>query len=49
MIKAIMHGCNGKMGQTIAGLIAEDEEIELVAGVDAFSKEGNTFPVFLSM
>lgn len=49
MIKAIMHGCNGKMGQTIAGLIAEDEEIELVAGVDAFSKEGNIFPVFLSM
>lgn len=49
MIKAIMHGCNGKMGQTIAGLIAGDEEIELVAGVDAFSKEGNSFPVFRSI
>lgn len=49
MIKAIMHGCNGKMGQTIAGLIAEDEEIELVAGVDAYQKEGNSFPVFRSI
>lgn len=49
MIKAIMHGCNGKMGQTIAGLIAGDEEIELVAGVDAFGKEGNSFPVFRSI
>lgn len=49
MIKAIMHGCNGKMGQTIAALIAEDEEIELVAGVDAFRKEGNAFPVFGSI
>lgn len=49
MIKAIMHGCNGKMGQTIAGLIAEDDEIELAAGVDAFQKEGNAFPVFRSI
>ena len=49
MIKAIMHGCNGKMGQTIAGLIAEDGEIELAAGVDAFQKEGNDFPVFRSI
>jgi len=49
MIKAIMHGCNGKMGQTIAGLIAEDDEIELAAGVDAAQKEGNAFPVFKSI
>jgi len=49
MIKAIMHGCNGKMGQTIAGLIADDDEIELVAGVDVFGREGNAFPVFTSI
>lgn len=49
MIKAIMHGCNGKMGQTIAGLIAADEEIELVAGVDAFTGKENSFPVFSSI
>lgn len=49
MIKAIMHGCNGKMGQTIAGLIAADEEIELVAGIDAFTGVSNPFPVFASI
>ena len=32
MVKVIMHGCNGKMGQTIRSLIAADEEIEIVAG-----------------
>lgn len=46
MIKAIMHGCNGKMGQAIARLIAADEEIELAAGVDAFTGIDNPFPVF---
>ena len=35
MVKAIMHGCNGKMGQVISGLIAADPDIELVAGIDA--------------
>lgn len=46
MTNIIMHGCNGKMGQTIAGLIAADEEITLVAGVDAFDQGKNPFPVF---
>lgn len=46
MTNVIMHGCNGKMGQTIAGLIAADEEITLVAGVDAFDQGKNPFPVF---
>ncbi len=32
MVKVIMHGCNGKMGQTISGLIQADDEIEIVAG-----------------
>ena len=25
MVKAIMHGCNGKMGQVISGLVKEDD------------------------
>ena len=49
MVKVIMHGCNGKMGQTIAGLIAADEEIEIVAGVDAKDEGKNPFPVFSSI
>lgn len=46
MVKVIMHGCNGKMGQTVAGLVAEDAEIEIVAGVDAYDEGKNPFPVF---
>lgn len=49
MTKVIMHGCNGKMGQTITGLIAADDEIEIVAGVDAFDGGSNTYPVFKSI
>lgn len=46
MTNVIMHGCNGKMGQTIAGLIADDDEITLAAGVDAIDGGQNPFPVF---
>ena len=46
MTKVIMHGCNGKMGQTITGLAAADEEIEIVAGVDARDEGNNAYPVF---
>lgn len=46
MIKVIMHGCNGKMGQTIRSLIAADEGIEIVAGVDAKDEGKNPYPVF---
>lgn len=49
MTKVIMHGCNGKMGQTIAGLIQADETVALVAGVDAFDEGKNPFPVFKSI
>lgn len=37
MVKVIMHGCNGKMGQTISSLIAADKEIEIVAGIITFT------------
>lgn len=46
MTNIIMHGCNGKMGQTIAGLIAADDEITLAAGVDTYDEGKNPFPVF---
>ena len=46
MVKVIMHGCSGKMGQTISSLIAADEEIEIVAGIDAVDSGKNEYPVF---
>ena len=49
MVRAIMHGCNGKMGQTISGLIAADGEIEIVAGVDARDEGKNPYSVFKSI
>lgn len=49
MIKVIMHGSRGRMGKTIAELIAADEEIEIVAGVDARGGEKEEFPVFTSL
>lgn len=49
MVKMIMHGCNGRMGHVIADLVAADEAIEIVAGVDAFGESTYSFPVFKSL
>ncbi len=45
MIKAILHGCNGKMGQAVCSVCAEDGGIEIVAGVDVYDGKSNPFPV----
>ena len=49
MIKMIMHGCNGKMGQVITDICKEDSEIEIVAGVDPYSGVKNDYPVFANI
>lgn len=49
MIKVIMHGCNGKMGQVITGLLAQDEEAQIVAGIDLSDHINNSYPVFSSL
>ncbi len=46
MTRIIMHGCNGKMGQVIRGLIEADKEMELVAGIDVYDDGKNPYPVF---
>lgn len=46
MTKVIMHGCNGKMGQTITAMSKDDPEIEIVAGVDLYDGIKNDYPVF---
>ena len=45
MIKIIMNGCNGKMGQVISRLVDEDEEAEIVCGVDLDTTQKNGYPV----
>ena len=49
MTKMIMHGCNGRMGHVIVDLVKEDNDIEVVAGVDAFGESTYDFPVFKSL
>ncbi|NLK21569.1 MAG: 4-hydroxy-tetrahydrodipicolinate reductase [Epulopiscium sp.] len=46
MIKIIMHGCNGKMGQVISSLVEEDKECSMVAGIDPYVNKSNPYPVF---
>ena len=46
MVRIIMHGCNGKMGQVISNLTAADSEAEIVAGVDVYDGIQNPYPVF---
>ncbi len=46
MVRMIMHGCNGKMGQVISDICREDSEIEIVAGIDPYTGKENPYPVF---
>jgi 4-hydroxy-tetrahydrodipicolinate reductase len=46
MTRIIMNGCNGKMGQVITRLAAEDSDAEIVAGFDIRDDKENTYPVF---
>lgn len=46
MVNIIMVGCNGKMGQVITGIVKDDAEATIVAGVDVFDDGRNIYPVY---
>lgn len=48
MVEVILHGCNGRMGQMLSGLIAEDEEMKVVAGIEPSGEAKNDYPVYKS-
>lgn len=48
MTKIIMHGCNGKMGQVISNIVANDPHTEMIAGIDPYTGRENPYPVFTS-
>ena len=48
MVKVILHGCNGRMGQMLSSLIAADEEMEVIAGVEPSGEVKNEYPVYKS-
>ena len=49
MVNIIMNGCNGKMGRVITDLVSKDENVQIVAGVDAYTEVPNEYPVFSSI
>ena len=49
MVKIILHGCNGRMGQMLTGLLKKDPQAEVVAGVDGYTGIANDYPVFPSI
>ncbi len=46
MLKVILHGCNGAMGRVITHLAAEDEQVEIVAGIDRQTTGNLTYPIY---
>lgn len=49
MTKIILNGCNGVMGRTITDLVSQDEEAQIVAGVDIADDGTKEYPVFSSL
>jgi len=46
MTRVIMHGCNGRVGQMISGLLKDDKDMSIVAGIDKFDDGHNSYPVY---
>lgn len=49
MIKIIMNGCNGKMGQVITNLVKNTPDCEIVCGIDINTDIKNDYPVYKSI
>lgn len=48
MIEILLGGANGKMGKVIAGIVAEDPNTKIVAGLDINDTPYDDFPIFKS-
>lgn len=46
MIKVLINGCNGKMGQELATAIEKDDNFKTICGVDRIDTGDNKFPVY---
>ena len=46
MIKVLINGCNGNMGQEVAKAIKKTQDVEILCGFDRIDTGDNTFPVF---
>lgn len=49
MIRAILHGCCGRMGHIITDIVSQDDAIEITAGVDAAGSAYADYPVYRTL
>lgn len=50
MMKVLLHGCNGRMGQVITKIISQKDDMEIICGVDIVpDKVMNSYPVYPSL
>ena len=49
MVRIIMHGCNGHMGQVISNIVEKDANAQIVAGIDIADQGKNSYPVFTNI
>ena len=49
MIRVLINGCNGKMGQEVAKIVNSDNDCVLVGGVDKENTGEYTFPVYTNV
>ena len=47
MLKIIISGCNGKMGQVVESICKADSQVQVVAGFD-INQTGRDYPVYVS-
>ena len=46
MLNVLVNGCNGKMGNVVCELIAERDNMQVIAGFDKVSYSDSKFPIF---
>ena len=49
MIKVLINGCNGKMGQVVAEEVFKNDDFDVLCGVDRIDTGDNKFPVFTNV
>lgn len=49
MIKVLINGCNGKMGQELAKAIDKNDNFKAICGVDRIDTGDNKFPVYTNI
>ena len=46
MISVLLYGACGHMGKVVSGMAAQDPDVRIVAGVDAYGDQYADFPVY---